>query len=65
MLSNEKLAIFEKRNLILRKVETYTGEELNPNRCNVYDPLKEDFQEPKTIDKILDNLSISFFLSNK
>ena len=58
MLSNEKLAILKKRNLILKKLNTYIDEDLNPARCNVFDPLKEGFQEPKIIDAILDHLSI-------
>ena len=58
MLSNEKLAILKKRNLILKKVNTYIDKDLNPARCNVFDPLKEGFQEPQINDTILDHLSI-------
>ena len=58
MLSNEKLAMLKKRNLILKKVNTYIDEDLNPARCNVFDPLKEGFQESKIIDAILDHLSL-------
>ena len=37
-----------------KKAKTYIDEELNPAGCNVHDPLKEHFQEPKTINEILD-----------
>ena len=40
-------------------MKTYNDEELNPAQCNLYDPLTEDFEEPKTMDKILDHLNIS------
>ena len=32
---------------------------MNSAQCNIYDHLKEDFQEQKTIEEILDHLNIS------
>ena len=51
--------------LMLKRGKVILTKELNPDRYNSCGPLKEDFQEPETIDEVLDRLSMSFFLSIK
>ena len=40
-------------------VSGYIIEYLNPSNYNFYDPLKEDFVEPKSINEILTDLGVS------
>ena len=40
-------------------MKTHIDEKLNPAQWSIYDPLKEEFQGPTTIDEILDHLNTS------
>ena len=47
------------RNTILKKVENYIDNELNPSKKNFLDKTKDDYEELKSIEGILSLLEIS------
>ena len=49
----------QNRNTILKKVENYIGNELNPSKKNFLDKTKDDYEELKSIEGILSLLEIS------
>ena len=55
----EKTEILQWRKIILDKVQHYINTFLNPAKSNFYDPTREDYSAPKTIDEILTELEIS------
>ena len=54
----EKTAIMNKRKVLLQNVKHYTDTELNPASKNVIDNSKDDYEQIKFIDEILDDLDI-------
>ena len=56
---SQKKEILLKRKETLNIVSGYINEYLNPSKYNFYDPLKEDFVEPKSISEILTDLGVS------
>ena len=56
-----KNAIMGNRKLLLKKVKQYTDSKLNPSKKNFYNTSKDDYEEIKSIDEILEFLEISKF----
>ena len=56
---SQKKEILLKRKETLNIVSGYINEYLNPSKYNFYDPLKEDFVEPKSVSEILTDLGVS------
>ena len=45
---------------ILNTVRNYIDEYLNPRKCNIYDPQKENYVASKSINEILSDLDLSY-----
>ena len=58
--SASKKKVMEKKSKILKLVTEYIEENLDPRRCNIYDPEKDNFTSPLSIDEILTDLDISY-----
>ena len=56
-----KNAIIGNRKLLLKKVKQYTDSKLNPSKKNFYNTSRDDYEEIKSIDEILEFLEISKF----
>lgn len=50
--------ILEKKNTILGSVKKYFDKNLNPKRCNIIDPRRENHVNIRSIDGILEKLNI-------
>ena len=49
--------ILEKKNTILGSVKKYFDQNLNPKRCNIIDPRRENHVNIRSIDGILEKLT--------
>ena len=54
----EKNMILEKQNTILGTVKKYIDENLNPKKCNITDPRRENYVNVSSISEILEELKI-------
>ena len=59
MPQEEKDIIFQKRETLLSKVKAFINENLNPRKCNLFDPDKDNYNPPSSITDILTGLDIS------
>ena len=53
----------QNRKQLLKKVKQYIDTELNPSQKNCYDNLRDDYEEVKSIDEILEYLEISVIMN--
>ena len=49
MYDEEKNMILEKQNTILSTVKKYINENLNPKKCNIIDPRRENYVNVRSI----------------
>ena len=56
---DKKNEIMQNRKQLLKKVKQYIDTELNPSKKNCYDNLRDDYEEVKSIDEILEYLEIT------
>ena len=54
----ENNMILEKRNTILGTVKKYIDENLNPKKCNITDPSRENYVNVSSISEMLEELKI-------
>ena len=59
LANDEKKELLGWRKTLLKKVKKYIDDNLNPAKVNVIDPTKDNFTQPLSIQKILDELEIS------
>ena len=54
------MPIQQKNNILRQKHEVdYINVELNPSKCNIYEPIRDDYVPPLTIEEILHNFGLS------
>ena len=56
--SDQKNTILAFKKIILNNVKKYIDDNLNPKYKNIHDPFRNDYQQPKTISQILEELEI-------
>ena len=59
MSIDEKAAILEQRNIVLEKVKAYINEFLYPKKRNIIDQTKDNYEEPGSIEEILNKLDLT------
>ena len=55
----KKKEILSERSRVLKVVSEYINDQLNPSKHNIYDHAREDYEQVKSIEEILDLLHIS------
>ena len=55
----QKIKILRQKHEALKPVLDYINVELNPAKCNIYEPMRDVSVAPLTIEEILHNLGLS------